>query len=107
MSLSNVKRSQVRPCDCCGEPHLVGLFAVVNVQSAVLDGRAVQRQAGLEMFFGGGPQAPALASIMGPDADNLGTLRSMGEVVMCMECYAKHPIADVLLRKPVGAEANK
>lgn len=55
-------------CHICGEPigrGLIPMFSRFTIERFILDGKALQRKAGLEMVVG----SPALAMVMGPDED--------------------------------------
>lgn len=68
-----MKLSELHPCDECGGTLLApsaATFLVVDVQQAMVDGRAVQRMQGMAALWNRpltDPKALQLAETMGPD----------------------------------------
>lgn len=80
-----MKQKDIRKCAVCGlgVMHAGGVaFYRVTVEHMVVDMRAIQQQAGLEMMLG----SPALATVMGPDRDIANRLGDPVEVMFCQEC---------------------
>lgn len=66
--LPPIGRKDLKPCSVCGKGLMhtgLPLFWRVHVERIGVDAQAVQRQAGLETFFGGGQAGAVLAEVMG------------------------------------------
>ena len=93
-----LQRAEIRKCDCCGKGlmHDSSLNVYrVRVESHVLDVRALGRQMGLEMVFGGGSSGAVLADVMGPERSYSVPLVAR-DVVICFDCALKFPAAALL-----------
>ena len=94
-NLPGLKRAEIKPCFCgqgvahTGSP----VFYRVRLEQFILDGRAVQRQHGLEMMLG----SAALAAAMGPD-EHLAKRVQLREVLLCDVCAMQMPVAALLDR---------
>lgn len=84
-----LKRSEIKPCACCGNGLAKGgpLVYRVQVERFMLDPSAIQRQAGLEMQIG-----VPLAVVMGPDED-LAKHIATQDVLVCGDCIVRPAIA--------------
>lgn len=82
-----LKRREIAPCTCCGEGLAKGgpIVFRVTLERFVLNPRAIQQAAGLEMMMG-----PALATIMGPDAD-LAAHLDTDAMLVCGDCIMRMP----------------
>lgn len=84
---SGLKRRDIKPCSACGKGLAVGgpIVYRVQVERFMLDPKAIQRQAGLEMQIGA-----VLGSIMGPDED-LGVHLDTDLALVCGDCVIRLP----------------
>ena len=95
-NLPGLKRAEIKPCFCgqgvahTGSP----VFYRVRLEQFILDGRAVQRQHGLEMILGN----PMIAAAMGPDEDMAKRVQSR-EVLLCDRCAMTLPVLALLDRE--------
>ena len=82
------------------------LFYRVSIQRWGVDANAMERQMGLEMFFGGrnpSPHAVAIAQVMGADEDMATELTEKKEITVCESCAGK-PIEVHRLSEIVNGE---
>ena len=80
------KQRDIRPCACCGKGLAatgLPLFYRLTIERFGLDGRAIQRQAGLEAMMGGNA---LIAAAMGPDEDLAVNLAGPRTVLVCETC---------------------
>jgi hypothetical protein len=89
-----LQREHIRPCDLCGGSLGVTDVYVCAFEQHLIDLRAAQQTAGLEMHFGGGQAGASLAAVMSPASDYT-AVANRREVVMCSHCMASRPIADL------------
>lgn len=84
---NGLKRREIKPCAGCGKGLAEGGLIVyrVQVERFLLDPRAIQRQAGLEMQIGA-----VLGSIMGPDED-LAVGVDTDSALVCGNCVIRFP----------------
>ncbi len=82
-----LKRREITPCACCGKGLAKGgpILYRLQLERFVLNPQAIQHAAGLEMMIG-----PALASIMGPDAD-LAAHLDTDAMLVCGDCILRMP----------------
>lgn len=81
-----MKQTDFAPCALCGKgmAHTgLPLFYRVTIERMGIDGRAVQRQAGLEMMLGG---HAAIAHVMGPDDDMGIPIGDADKGLICATC---------------------
>ena len=99
---SGLKRGDIRPCAVCGKGLAKGgpLVYRVTVDRLVLDPRAIQRHAGLEMQIGA-----ALASVMGTNED-LAVPLDTSQVVICGDCLLR-PLAAILEDRDQPVESDR
>ena len=93
-----MKRNELRSCDCCKDTINNGgqiMFYKIKVTTMGLDPKAINQQAGLEQYFGGGPQAAALADVMGPDPDIAKEIHEGTELLICFNCLVANPERDM------------
>lgn len=92
-----MKRKDIKPCMFCkqGIAHSGFNFYEIKLTQHVLDMQEIQRETGLENFFGGGQQGATLASVMGTDPDLTNDLKTVKGLV-CSECALTHNIAQTL-----------
>jgi len=93
-----MKRNQIENCIICdkGIAHNGQIFFYeLKIQQHGLDRVAIQQQAGLEMYFGGGPGATQLADVMGPNTDISKPIGDEIRTLICMDCACDNdlPIA--------------
>lgn len=97
-----MKRRELQKCVICkrGLAHDGGfLFYRLTVERMAFDPRAVQERAGMEMMFGGGHGAAALAEAMGPDRDLAVSLGAPRTVCVCDTCSTDlHCFAEIAER---------
>ncbi len=89
-----MKRNEIRPCDCCKDTINNGgqiMFYKIKVTTMGLDPEAINQQAGLEQYFGGGSQAAALADIMGPSPEIAKEIHEGIELLICFNCLVTNP----------------
>lgn len=81
-----MKRNEFKNCAGCNRGVMAGgiIFYRVQVEMFGIDVRAVERQHGLEMMIGN----PAIAQMMGPDADLAKPIApdSPSVMLICAEC---------------------
>lgn len=85
------KQSNLQPCAVCrkGMMHAgTPLFYRLRVERYGIDAAAVNRQHGLEMFFG---KAAPLAAIIGPSEDIAKLIDGPREILICETCTHEHP----------------
>lgn len=83
-----MKQEEITACAVCrrGVAHDRNLtFYRVRVEYLVLNVQAIQRQHGLEQFFGGGQAAARIAHVMGPGEDIAKGL-SEDTGLVCFDC---------------------
>lgn len=73
---------------CCVCKHKLGetdspMFYTINVESFILDMKAIQRQQGLAMQLDGNG---LIASVMGPNEDMAKLISSFPKVMICQAC---------------------
>lgn len=81
-----MKQTDFTPCTRCGKgvAHTgVPLFYRVTIERMGIDGRAVERQTGLEMMLGGHAK---LAHVMGPDEDMGLPIGPANVGLLCEKC---------------------
>ena len=93
-----MKRTDFKPCANCGKgvAHTgLPLFWVVEIQRFGIDAQAVQRQHGMEQFFGGSsPGAVALADVFNDGAPLATPINDKVTLLLCEACALGHmPIA--------------
>ena len=92
-----MKQRELKPCAICrrGVVHNgVPVFVRFELESFILNPPAIQRQKGLELFMGNG----VLAAVMGPDEDMAISTGKKEEGLLCFDCAAETPMADVMRR---------
>ena len=67
------------------------MFYKIKVTTMGLNPKAINEQAGLEMYFGSGPQAAALADVMGPSPDIATEVHEGTELLICFNCMITNP----------------
>lgn len=95
-----LKHRQLQPCLLCNKGVMhegMITFYRVQLERYVVDTRAVQRGAGMEMMMGGNP---LLANVMGPDEDLAKQLVGPLEVLICEGCALR-------VDDPVGVLVEK
>jgi hypothetical protein len=87
-----VKANEFTKCVTCGRGMAASgvHFYRVTVQQHILNTRAIQRAAGLEMMVG------PLASVLGPDED-LAAKVAENTVLICADCSLKETCVPMLL----------
>jgi hypothetical protein len=97
---------EVAECAVCGKK--IGdcglpMFFRVRIQQYIVDGRALQRQAGLGMMIG-----PQLAMVMGADED-LATMLLEREITVCCACAMEKQvgIAALILADDTAASTQQ
>lgn len=93
-----MKRTDFKPCANCGKgvAHTgLPLFWVVEIQRFGIDAQAVQRQHGMEQFFGGNrPGAVALADVFNDGAPLASPINDKVKILLCETCVLDHlPVA--------------
>ena len=84
-----LKASDIKKCAKCGKGVMhtgLPLFWRVTIERFGIDKGAVDRRHGLEMFFGGGRGAAALAGVMGPDEDIAKPVMDPVTLTLCEDC---------------------
>ncbi len=85
-----MKRKDIKNCALCGKgiAHAgIPLFYVLKIQRFGLNAQAINQQAGLEQYFGGGSQGAVLANVMGADPDIAKPINeNESEVWICEPC---------------------
>lgn len=86
--LPGLKRRDIQKCAGCHQGVAKGgpIIYRLRIERFVLDGRAIQQAAGLEMMIG-----PALSSIMGTDVDLAKQIDS-DMMLVCGDCIIKMPM---------------
>jgi hypothetical protein len=82
-------RKDLKPCAICGKGLMhtgLPLFLRVHIERIGVDAQAVQRQAGLETFFGGGQTGAMLADIMGDGSRIAAPLDKPAVHLICESC---------------------
>lgn len=96
-----MKRKDFKPCMFCNQgvahDNQIAFFKV-EVTYQVLDGKAIQREHGLEEFFGGGQQGARLANVMGDDP-HLSHKVGFREGLVCLSCAEERRIIQFLETK--------
>ena len=95
-----MKQNEIEKCAVCskGVAHSNTIsFYRFKIDYMVLNLPAIQRQSGLEMFFGGSgqPGAATLAHVMGGHED-MAKEMSRARGLICMDCAVKTEIAHVM-----------
>ena len=88
-----MKQNEFKRCILCGEGMMHNRdiqFYTVAVKTFIIDLRAVQRQAGLEMYFGGGAAGGSLAAAMGTNEDLAKQASDSGDMFVCTQCMLEH-----------------
>lgn len=83
------KRKDIQDCVHCnrGVAHSNNItFYELKIKRYVLDLREIQKEHGLETFFGGGNQGATLASVMGANPDIAKELSKEIKVLICEDC---------------------
>ncbi len=81
-----MKQTDIKPCAICGNGmmHLgIPIFYTIKIQRHGLEAGAIQRQSGLEQFFGG---HALLANVMGANEDMSKPLTDESELWVCDHC---------------------
>ena len=89
-----MKQSDIEPCVGCnkGVAHTRAItFYVLRIGYRAINLPVVQRQTGLEMMLGNA----AIASVMGPDEDIAIALGDDRNVLVCLDCAMRMPIAEI------------
>lgn len=84
-----MKQHEIKPCSICGRGVMhtkLPLFYRVTVERFGIEIRAVERQHGLEQFFGGGQTGAVLAHVMGEDADMARPVMDKLTLIICEAC---------------------
>ena len=92
-----MKRKDFKPCIFCkqGVANSGFDFYEIKLSRHVLNMQEINRETGLENYFGGGQQGATLASVMGTDPDLTGHLKTV-EGLICSKCALTYEIAKVL-----------
>lgn len=98
--LPAVKRQDIRPCEYCGDKLRTPHFYTLELKSCILDMRAVQRQAGMEMIMGGNPE---LADILGTQ-EPLARVATSSKYTICGNCISKPDLVLYLMEKSLSEE---
>ena len=93
-----MKLSEIKKCAVCGKGVMhtgLPLFWRVRIDRFGIDKAAVDRRAGLEMFFGGGLPGARLAGVMGPDEDIAKPVMDEVVLILCEDCACndRRPVA--------------
>lgn len=89
--IKGIKRKDIENCAVCGNGLMheaMPIFAKFKVTRYIIDRNELQRESGLEQFFGGGQQGAALASVMGTDPEIAKGIDE-SEVLVCGGCLQK------------------
>jgi len=89
-----MKQAELTPCALCGkgllhDNHLD--FYRVTVERHIVNGRAVQRQHGLELMLGN----HFLAAVMGPDEDMTVELPGTKTANICFDCAVEYRVVQL------------
>lgn len=98
-----IKRTDLRPCALCKKGLMSGgtvdIYAIAFEQH-IINPAAVQREMGLENFFGGGQAGATLAVAMGTNSD-MTAVTQRKEVLICQGCMMNGRIADLFYQMEV------
>lgn len=97
MNSQSFKQRDIKPCMCCGKKLAAGgviTFFRVDIQYMVLNIGNLDKQAGLEMMFGGGLQAAAIAHVMGTDQE-MATVTGEASGLVCFLCGAGKGLSEI------------
>ncbi len=89
MNPQPIARKDLKPCAICGKGLMhtgVPLFWRVHIERIGVNAQAVQRQAGLETFFGGGHAGAVLADVMGDGARLAEPIGEPAVRLVCESC---------------------
>jgi hypothetical protein len=103
-TLPPLGRKDLKPCAICGKGLMhtgLPLFWRVHVERIGVDAQAVQRQAGLETFFGGGHAGAVLADVMGDGAALAKPLDAPTVRLICESCATDKPTFIAILGSAV------
>jgi hypothetical protein len=101
-----MKQTDLKPCVCCGKGVMHDnniAFFRVQVDHMIVNLRAVQRQAGLEMMLQGNA---ALAYHMGPQ-DDIALQATTSRAIVCQDCWLSVPAAQLWERMAADAESRE
>ncbi len=89
-----MKQRDIKHCCQCGEGvgHCGPAFYTVRIKQHVLDPQAIARHSGFEQMMGN----PALAMVMGVDADISQEMAATEELWICQDCAMETVILQLL-----------
>jgi hypothetical protein len=104
---AKLRSQDLRLCAMTGEP-LGIIFYTIRFEQFMVDARAVQRQAGMEAFFGGGQAGAMLANVMGDQpAVAQGLEPETDRIFISVQAAMEYPLAAIIEKVVKDREAEQ